>query len=1439
MENQSESKSSKRIKRIKKTGIKIPPLDIGKRVSINENAINTERSEKKLSLDPNLYEKENIYNPDEKMLNRRGNEIRKFENIYSPRTTFVLNQEKEDNLYFDLGSGFDPITIKIMKSFFKERLGELDKQEFIGLLKNNLLTWHPELPNRDTILTKLLSKIFEDIDLNNNFKIDWEEFTNFIINASDNKNNRKNYELKYFIPLKKIIDDSEFVDIVSHAFYIAKYNLIGIAIEGKSYILFYDADTCKKLKTYIDVKETQQRIDKMKYKELEQRALVEFIKKEEEKRIKIKNNFNLQKLKNINLAFNETAYLKNRKNFNESMSTSEKNLNTLNHKQNRDDTPEKLREELKVLNADYFQINKKDFNKKLTILCTVFVEEYDTLFISSSNNKISAWKYDDGDFKNVNKIEGEFKDKDIFSCAILDAELPQQTMDWDEAQKYLYTGQADGKILMWDINKTKNIENATLDYTKAKEKHEDDLRNSRVVNVDEFDVNEDNIDEGKIRAYLNHAFFDKNDSSNKNNNSFKSKINKSTEKPKKVKLFNDKLLLNNKFEVSIDSVSCIKVLGKMQMLAAGYYNGSVLLWDTVLREHRKFYTDQKTGIYQIDYDINKNLIFTCGFDHDIYIYDPYVDGRCIHKLVGHNYSINSIACINSENEFVSIDIYGNIKIWDLSNYYNYQTINLNETLNLIKIQNNQSQIKKKISSNQKMIFLSKAKKILTFGDKLMMFGMVKAKLTDLCDTQLVLGCFYKPTKYCFYTVCLKKVKIWNMLNGKLKAVYDDILTNFNSEITSFCVDIPMKRLYLGDNLGNIFNININNGKVLKNFDSHKTEIISMCHCMKLGLLISLSIDSVIKIHKDNDFDEKNTLKEFTLDNMSIKTLKLNESYSRVILGTSIGELKYFDVEHLRQDSSSGQKNVNKMKNEDPINAIYSFEEYPLCISFHESSLVKFEIIPPTYYKFRTFGEFKNILNKDGMDIKAKIVASDYDKVNQRLFTGDLFGNVQCFSLKGLFEIFKNINMANGSNEDLKYIQMLEKYKIERLFGFEAHKEKIYQINYPDIDPNIIVTTGSDRRVKLFNAKDGTYIDEFMQSSDNLREYPIGLRYYYTDPFISKVTKDEAIKNDIVYRKDIVGFKPNKFNKELIQMKKEYRPLNEYLIKLINFNAKERLSLITKNAEVPLDKSSSWKYNPNLEVIISNEKKYYNLEEKYNKKFEFNPIDSKYYYPKFIKDMNEQQMKDFSNKLSNKIRRVKLTMAKLQLDSERFKDYEKEEKKKIRNISFKNEIKKLFGKTMVKKGLNSPKLEKLNAERAYNFGIVKTYKNIRERFDNYKSDFNMRLNDLENAFEAKLFNKFIYTQKNNNSSKKKSKSKDKKSKSQKKDDNMVNMKKSLEEHKTKTSNDNLLPTIHTTRSVLRKKENEHSVRSKKSVDFMLKKEGYLTQRNQKDTKTIEY
>ena len=1318
-------------KKDKSKGVTIPPIEYYKKKIKSSPKKKINLSKKKFSQDEadsgNNIKDFLITESNVKQYKLKGNEIRKFENIYSPRTSFIIQQENEEKLLQDLGKGFDPISIKIMKSFFKERLGEINKEEFIGLLQNNLLTWHPELPNRDIIIQKLASKIFEDIDLNNNKLLSWDELMDFVMNASNNLKSQKNYDLKSFIPLKKIIDDSEYTDIVSHAFYIEKYNLIGIVVEGKSYILFYDGENCKKQKAFIDVKETQQKIDQMKIKELGEKAIEKLERKEELKLLKLKNNLNLQKIKGITTSIDfEKNSLKNKK----------FNLESIKLNKKREETPEKIKREIKNLNSNYKNNNKKDFNKKLTILSTIFVNEYDILFVSSSNNKISAWKYEANEFKNINKIESEPTDKFNFTCAILDAELPQQTLEWDPLQKILFSGQADGKILIWDINKSKNLENSTLDYEVAKKNHDDDLRKNRIINVDDLEVKNDNYDDQTIKEYLNKIT----DIGSKKNN-----FEKVIEKVKRIKLYGDNAFMTNKIDFSLDnvSVSCIKFIEKMQFLAAGYYNGTVILWDTILKEHRKFYTDQKTGIYQIEYDISKNLIFTCGFDHDIYIYDPYVDSRCVHKLRGHNYSINSIVCINSGSEFISIDIYGNIKIWDLSNFYNYQTINLNETLNLFKIKNNQNQTKRKISSNQKMIYLSKVKKILTFGEKLMMFGMVSTKLSDLCDTQLVLGCFYKSSKFNFYTICLKKIKVWNIFNGKLKYVFDDFLPNPNSEITAFSTDNSLKKLFIGDCLGNLLCLNLNTGKVLKAYESHKNEIVALYPSQKSELLISLDSNSVIKIHKDEDFNDNHMIKEFSLENNYIKCIKINDTFSRIIMGTSKGELKYFDIEHLKLDTSLNPKNdeKSKSKEDDPINEIYSFDNYPLCLAFHESANNIFEIIPPTYYKYRTFGKFKNIINKDNVERNVKITACEYDKESMTLFTGDLFGYVHCYNLKDLIDNVKYLNHNESSKDDIQYLNNLENLKIEKIFSFEACREKIIHINYPDINPNIIIITGSDRRVKLFLSENGTYIDEFKQSSENAIIYPIGLKYYYSDPFISKINSEEELKYDFIYRKDITNFKMNKVTQEINNMKATHKPLYDYINSLIKLNAKERLYLMTKNADIPFDKSSSWKFEPNIEIINNKLRKLSNIDIKDKVIYEYNPIDSKNYYPKFINYMDPEKMKDFSDMVNNKIRKVQLNLAKIDLNNKKFNQYEKEHSNKMHYSYNKNRnFNILLEDTLKKKDFDTGK----NSQK-------KDF--IRNKFDRYKYDIDFRLKDLNNMFETKIFNRYNLLQDNKTSEKK--------------------------------------------------------------------------------------
>ena len=1308
MENKTPSNKKKKNK---KKFVTINPNNFYK-TSLNNDPKNKNINSKNDSLtkdNSDNLDKNNVLttSSENKQENLKGNEIRKFENIYSPRTSFIKQLEKEEELLQDLRESFDPISIKIFKSFYKERLGEIDKAEFIGLLKNNLLTWHPELPNRENIMVKLLAKIFEEIDIDNNKYVSWDELIEFVVNASLSTENRKNYEPKSFLPMKKTIDDSEFTDIISYAFYIEKYNLIGIVIEGKSYILFYEAENFKKQKTIIDIKETQQKIDEMKLKQLEEKAKEQIEKEEEIKLIKFRNNLNLQKLNGVARSID----IKSKK---------------LNIDNKREETPEKIKKKLNRMNFDFLKRKKKDFNKKLTILCTLFVEEYDILFISSSNNKISAWKYIDNEFKNINKLQGESKDNIEITCSILDADLPQQTLEWDSLQKILYSGQSDGKILLWDISKSKY--KSTLDFEDAKKKNEDYLRKNKINNED-FDDMDDSYEDIKTHKNFNII--------NKINDKKKSLIEKIVEKPKKIKLFGDNAYLNNKMDFDLDStsVSCIKFIEKMQILAAGYYNGVLILWDTILKEHRKFYTDQKTGIYQIDYDLSKNLIYTCGFDHDIYIYDPYVDSKCILKLKGHNYSINSIAYIDSDNIFVSIDIYGNIKIWDLSNNYNYQSINLNETLNLIKYKNNIEQNKKKISSNQKMIYLSKVKTIFTFGEKLMMFRMISTKLSDLCDTQVVLGSFYRPLKFNIYTICLKKIKVWNIFNGKLKYVFDNFLSNSQSEITAYFVDKAIKKIYIGESQGHVVCLNINTGKILKKYETFKGEIISICHSQKLDILITLNSFSIVRLYKDKDFNENFMIKEFSIDNDIIKCLKLNENLSRLILGTAIkGELIYFDIEHLRLETSISEKKEEqgKIKNEDPVNEIYSFDEYPLCITFHESAINYFEIIPPSYYKYRTFGKFKNIQKKENKEIKVKITACEYVQKNYRLFTGDLFGYVHCYSLKDLIDNIKNINMNENIKEDIKYLENIENFKMEKIFSFEACKEKIKNINYPKIKPNIIIITGTDRRVKIFSSENGTYIDEFKQSTENVKEYPIGLKYYFSDPFVSKIKSDKELKYDTIYRKDLIDFKMNTIKQKIKMMKMRREPLDEYVDDIIKLNAKKRLYLLTKNANLPNDKSSSWKYEPNIDIINYNVKKL-SIVEIINKNiFEYNPIDSENYYPKFINYMNHDQLKEFSGAVNDKLRKIQLNLARISQNKEKLKNYE-EKNQKILSHSY--DKRRIF------------KNKKLNNK------VINNRNKINDKFENYKNDFYLKVNDLENMFETTVYQRYMNLPSNKKSGRK--------------------------------------------------------------------------------------
>ena len=101
-----------------------------------------------------------------------------------------------------------------------------------------------------------------------------------------------------------------------------------------------------------------------------------------------------------------------------------------------------------------------------------------------------------------------------------------------------------------------------------------------------------------------------------------------------------------------------------------------------------------------------------------------------------------------------------------------------------------------------------------------------------------------------------------------------------------------------------------------------------------------------------------------------------------------------------------------------------------------------------------------------------------------------------------------------------------------------------------------------------------------------KEMPIGIKYYFSDPFVSKINSDEVKQYEIVYRKDIHNFRFREKRILLDKMRNVNMSILDYSNKISQNNAQERLYLLTKNCGLDNNRSTPWKYMPNLERCIN-------------------------------------------------------------------------------------------------------------------------------------------------------------------------------------------------------------------------------------------------------------
>ena len=170
------------------------------------------------------------------MSNNTGKKLNKLDHtvpIYSPRTTYKLVLQNDENLLADLTLNFDPFTINVLKNEFFIRNWEMRITEFILVVKEHLLSWQVDITNREIKLIRSLANLFEEIDLNGNGVLEWEEFTNYIIEKATVLNNIKTKQDEIKVYTKSTMKpDKKFMQIISKVIYIPEIDRLAFFEDG-------------------------------------------------------------------------------------------------------------------------------------------------------------------------------------------------------------------------------------------------------------------------------------------------------------------------------------------------------------------------------------------------------------------------------------------------------------------------------------------------------------------------------------------------------------------------------------------------------------------------------------------------------------------------------------------------------------------------------------------------------------------------------------------------------------------------------------------------------------------------------------------------------------------------------------------------------------------------------------------------------------------------------------------------------------------------------------------------------------------------------------------------------------------------------------------------------------------------------------------------------
>lgn len=141
---------------------------------------------------------------------------------------------------------------------------------------------------------------------------------------------------------------------------------------------------------------------------------------------------------------------------------------------------------------------------------------------------------------------------------------------------------------------------------------------------------------------------------------------------------------------------------------------------------------------------------------------------------------------------------------------------------------------------------------------------------------------------------------------------------------------------------------------MKQLGKHKTEIVSIMHSEKLAFIISVSIDSEIKIYDDGELSDSELLRSMHISSFSITSITFNHDLGKIIVGGNNGTISLFEAATGKGNEEFSDKTVTKSEE---ISCIEYLPGYSCFIYANNQGMIKMIGLPPLVVKHVKLCEF--------------------------------------------------------------------------------------------------------------------------------------------------------------------------------------------------------------------------------------------------------------------------------------------------------------------------------------------------------------------------------------------------------------------------------------------------------------------------------------------------